>query len=128
VSYLAYLMAIPSTDEYDSRNDIVLMRRDFSESDDTFNFAVFNTLEQPLYFNIIDQQPNGMINMYFQENPIAKPRGETLIPEYRYLLPVDTHGYIVVASDKDFTVDDVKRLLDSSYTPEGNFYFSLLRI
>lgn len=128
VSYLSYLMGISPTDEYDSDNDIVLMRRDFSESDDTFNFAVFNTLDQPLYINIIDQKPDGELSMYFQENPIASPRGETLIPEYRYLLPVDTHGYIVIASDKDFSLTDVKRLLDSNYTPDQDFFFSLLRI
>lgn len=128
VTYLAYLMTIPPTEEYDDHNDIVLMRRDFSDSDDTFNFAMFNTLEKPLYINIIDQQPDGEISLYFQENPIAKPRGETLIPEYRYLLPVETHGYIVIASEKNFTTDEVKRLLDSSHTPESDFYFSLLRI
>ena len=128
VSLLGYLMALSAGEAYDDTNDIVLMRRDYSESDDTFNFAVFNTLTRPLYVNIIDQCPDGDPRLYFEENPIAKPRSETLIPEYRYLLPIDQTGYIVIASDKDFTVDDVKRLLDSDYTPDADFFFSLLRI
>lgn len=128
MSYLAYLMSIPPTANYDNHNDIVLMRRDFSDSDDTFNFAVFNTLDEPLYVNIIDQKPDGELSLYFQDNPLIRPRGETLVPEYRYLLPVETHGYIVIASDKNFTLEEVKRLLDPSHTPATNFYFSLLRI
>ncbi len=128
MSLLGYLMALSTGEAYDDTNDIVLMRRDYSESDDTFNFAVFNTLTRPLYVNIIDQCPDGEPRLYFEENPIAKPRSETLIPEYRYLLPIDQTGYIVIASDKNFTIEDVKRLLDSDYTPDADFFFSLLRI
>lgn len=125
---LSYLMGLSTDDTYDDTNDVILMRRDYSDSDDTFNFAVFNTLDRPLYINIIDQHPAAGLQLYFKENPIIKPRTETLIPEYRYLLPVDTTGYIVIASDTNFTLDDVKRLLDSSYSPKQDFFYSLLRI
>lgn len=128
VTYLSYLMGLSTDDTYDDTNDVILMRRDYSDSDDTFNFAVFNTLDRPLYINIIDQHPAAGLQLYFKENPIIKPRTETLIPEYRYLLPVDTTGYIVIASDANFTLDDVKRLLDSSYSPKQDFFYSLLRI
>lgn len=128
MSLLSYLINLPEGQSYDDSNDIILMRRDYSESDDTFNFAVFNTLPRPLYVNIIDQRADGEPSLYFEENPIAKPRTETLIPEYRYLLPIDQTGYIVIASDKNFTIEDVKRLLDSDYTPDSDFFFSLLRI
>lgn len=128
VTYLAYLMGLSADDTYDDTNDVILMRRDYSDNDDTFNFAVFNTLDRPLYINIIDQHPSNGLRLYFNENPIIKPRTETLIPEYRYLLPVDTTGYIVIASDTDFTLDEVKRLLDSSHSPEHDFFYSLLRI
>lgn len=128
VTYLAYLMAMSPTEEYDNCNDVILVRRNRSEEDDTFNFSVFNTLEQPLYINIIDQKPTDEINLYFQESPLVNPRRETQIPEYRYLLPESITGYIVIASDKPFSIKDVKQLLDSSNTPENNFYFSLLRI
>ena len=35
--------------------------------------------------------------------------------------------YIVMSTDKDFTISDVKRLLDPNYEPETDFYFTLLR-
>ena len=129
ISYLSYLMNLSNGDSYDDRHDIILMRRAYSENDDTFNFAVFNTLDRPLYFNIIDQHSaDGNLYLYFRDNPVAAPRSETLISQYRYLLPVDTTGYIVIASDKDFTFDDVKLLLDDSYAPESDFFFSLLQV
>lgn len=129
VSYLAYLMGLAPSDQYDGRSDIILMRRDYTEGDDTFNFAVFNTLDRPLYVNVIDQNPQGGdISLYFNENPLVNPRGETLIRQYRYLLPVNDSGYIIIASEADFTVDDVKKLLECDRDSGQNFYFSLLRI
>ncbi len=91
VTYLSYLMSLSPDDDYDDYNDIVLMRRNFPDSDDSFNFAVFNTLEDPLYFNIIDQRTDGDITMYFPVNPIAGPRGATVVEEYRFLDPEDSH-------------------------------------
>lgn len=129
ISYLSYLMSLSAEDSYDDRHDIILMRRDYSENDATFNFAVFNTLDRPLYVNVIDQHStDGNVTLYFRENPVTTPRSETLIPQYRYLLPVDRTGYIVIASDKDFTLDDVKLLLDDGYVPENDFFFSLLQV
>lgn len=127
--YLRQLMQLPADAHYNDSTDIILIRRDITDSDNTFNFAVFNTLDQYLYINIIDQNDNGEINFYFNENPIAKPTGETVIGEYRYLLPEEHSGYIVIGSDMPFTADDIRTILNGG-TPkaEGNFFYSLLRI
>lgn len=128
MSYLAYLLSIDDNSRYDDSNDIILMRRNYLGDDSTFNFAVFNTLEIPLYFNIIDQRSGEYPIMYFKENPVATPCKETVISEYRYLLPEDLSGYVVIASDKNFTQEDVHKLLDPAFNPEQDFYFSLFRL
>lgn len=129
VSLLCYLMNLPPDLEYDDRADVILMRRDYEDGDDTFNFSVFNTLSSPLYVNVIDQKPSdGRIRLYFDESPIAGARCETLISQYRFMLPEEEAGYIVIASPQPFTMADVKRLLDVSFSPSRDFYISLLRI
>ncbi len=127
--YLQQLMQLPADANYNDSADIILIRRDITDSDKTFNFAVFNTLDQYLYINIIDQNDNGDINFYFNENPIVKPIGETVIGEYRYLLPEESSGYIVIGSDMPFNADDIRTILNGG-TPKatGNFFYSLLRI
>lgn len=129
VPYLRQLMELPDTTEYDGYSDIILIRRDIDGSYGSFNFAVFNTLDTPLFINIIDQHDKGDINFYFDENRIVTARGETIIGEYRYILPEKTAGYIVIASDKPFSAADIRSLLEGN-TPAstGNFFYSLLRI
>lgn len=127
VSYLAYLRNMNNGKEYDDENDIILIRRNIDHDDETFNFAVFNTLDLPLYFNIIDQTSDRELELYFQENPIAVPKTQTIVEEYRYLVPDEEMGHILIASDQDFTESDVKKLMDPNYEPEADFYFSLIR-
>lgn len=127
VSYLSYLRGLGEKEEYNDAYDAILVRRDINYDDETFKFAVFNTLSQPLYFNIIQQRTDREPELFFLDNPLAAPRTQTLVEEYLYILPDYPDGYIVVASDKDFTIADVKKLLDPSYDPEANFYFTLLR-
>lgn len=127
VSYLAYLRDMKNGKEYDDEYDIILIRRNIDYDDATFNFAVFNTLDQPLYFNVIDQTVDRELELYFQENPIAMPKTQTIVKEYRYLVPDEEMGHILIASDQDFTESDVKKLMDPDYEPEADFYFSLIR-
>lgn len=126
VSYLQYLRSLGDK-EYNDEFDAILLRRDINYDDQTFNFAVFNTLKEPLYFNIIQQRTDREPELHFQDNPIALPRTQTIVEEYLYLVPEVPDGYIVVASDRDFTLEDVIKLLDPSYVPTTNFYITLLR-
>ncbi len=125
-SYLQYLRSLGDK-EYNDEYDAILLRRDINYDDETFNFAVFNTLKEPLYFNIIQQRTDREPELHFLDNPLAAPRTQTIVEEYLYILPDYRDGYIVVASNKNFTIDDVKRLLDPDYEPDADFYFTLLR-
>lgn len=127
MSYLSYLRGLKENEEYNDEYDAILLRRDINYDDETFNFAVFNTLSKPLYFNIIQQRTDREPELHFLDNPIAAPRTQTIVEEYLYILPDYQDGYIVIASDKDFTIEDVKKLLDPSYVPTADFYITLLR-
>lgn len=128
VSMLSYLMNLSEDEMYDDNADVVLMRRDYADGEDSFIFSVFNTLNMPLYINVIDQKPeNGKMSFYFDENPVVSPRGETEILQYRFIRPEETTGYIVIASPENFTLEDAIHLFDSSFSPSQDFFFSLLR-
>ncbi len=127
VSYLSYLRGLGGKEEYNDEYDEILLRRDINYDDETFRFAVFNTLSQPLYFNIIQQRADCEPEFFFLDNPIASPRSQTVVEEYLYVVPDYPDGYIVVASDRDFTIEDVRKLLDPGYEPEADFYFTVLR-
>lgn len=126
MSYLGYLRGL-GDGAYNDEYDVILLRRDINYDDETFNFAVFNTLSKPLYFNIIQQRTDREPELHFLDNPIAAPRTQTVVEEYLYLLPDYPDGYIVVASDKDFTIAEVRKLLDPHYEPKADFYFTVLR-
>ena len=126
-SYLSYLRGLADNEEYNDEYDAILLRRDINYDDETFRFAVFNPLSKPLYFNIIQQRTDREPELHFLDNPVAAPRTQTVVDEYLYILPDYPAGYIVVASDKDFTIDDVKKLLDPGYEPKADFYITLLR-
>lgn len=128
VSYLSYLMSMPADEKYESSGDVVLVCREYEKGDSSFNFSVFNTLYTPLYVNVIDHKPaDGALQLYFPENPVVKERGETIITQYRYILPEEAAGYIIVASPEPFTPKDVEALLDPAFTPSQDFYISLYR-
>lgn len=129
VSLLSYLMNFPDDKEYDDVADVILMRRAYEDGDDSFNFAVFNTLDTPLHINVIDQKPSdGKIRFYFDENPVVASRKQSLITQYRFLLSDEDTGYIVIASPAPFSLEDVRKLLSPSYSPSQDFYISLLKI
>ena len=128
VSYLSYLMSMPANEKYESSGDVVLVCREYKKGDSSFNFSVFNTLYTPLYVNVIDQKPaDGELQLYFPENPVVKERDETIITQYRYILPEEAAGYIIVASPEPFTPKDVEALLDPAYSLTQDFYISLYR-
>lgn len=129
VSLLSYLMDYPVDKKYNDIADVILMRRVYKDGNDTFNFSVFNTLDTLLYVNVIDQKPSGgKMKLFFDESPVVTPRSETLIPQYRFMLPDEETGYIIIASPEPFTIRDVRNLLNASFSPSQDFYISLLRI
>lgn len=128
MSYLTYLLENATDTDSTHQDYISLKKANCDGSDDMFNFAVFNSLHEPLYFNIIDQQIGDNIRLYFPQNALAAPKTETVASEYRYVDAPSQKGYIVIASDKDFTLEDVRRLLEADYNPDDDFYLSVLSV
>ena len=131
VSYLAYLLANATDPDSKHQGYISLKKHpvytgEDDEDDGAFNFAVHNSMRQPLYFNIIPQREDNEISLFFAQNPVAMPKSETIATEYTYLPDENERGYIVIASDIDFTIDDVMRLLEAGYDPEDDYYLSIL--
>ena len=131
MSYLAYLLANATDPDSKHQSYISLKKHpvytgEDDEDDGAFNFAVHNSMRQPLYFNIIPQREDDDISLFFAQNPVAMPKSETIATEYTYLPDENERGYIVIASDIDFTIDDVKRLLEAGYDPEDDYYLSIL--
>lgn len=127
-SYLSYLLENVSDADSTHQDYIALKKVRCEGSEEMFNFAVFNSLHEPLYFNIIDQQMGNNMRFFFPQNAVAAPKTETVATEYRYVDAPDQKGYIVIASDKDFSIDDVKRLLEAGYNPEDDYYLSVLSV
>lgn len=48
--------------------------------------------------------------------------------EYVFLPNADGRGYVAIASDVDFTLDDVKRLLEAGYDPDDEYYLTILGV
>lgn len=126
-SYLSYLLENVTDSDSTHQDYIALSKSACEGSEDMFNFAVFNSLHEPLYFNIIDHREGEDIQLYFPQNAIAAPKTETVATEYRYVSEGDPKIYIIVASDKDFTLEEVKRLLEADYNPDDDFYLSVLK-
>lgn len=131
MSYLSYLMTNENDPDSIHQKYLVLktiMTEDGKNADgDAFNFAVDNLINRTLYFNIISRQKNGDISLMLPQNPMVGPKTGTVVTEYTYLPDNNASGYIVIASDGDFNVEDVKYLLNPNYCPDNNFYLSLLR-
>lgn len=132
MSYLAYLLANATDPDSKHQSYISLKKHPVytgeDEDDGAFNFAVHNSMRQPLYFNIIPQREGDEISLLFAQNPVAMPKSETIATEYTYLPDDNERGYIVIASDIDFTIDDVKRLLEAGYDPDDDYYLSILTV
>lgn len=125
-SYLEFLMTLTNPEDYDDSNDALLLRRDMADDGDTFGFAVFNTTSEPLYFNVIPIGMGSVPNTLFDINPLARPKGETVETEYQFAVPGKKSGYILVASTENFTLDDLRKLLDPSFEPNADYYFTML--
>lgn len=127
MSYLQYLMTLKSMDQHDVMNDYVLVRRVYNDTTDDFNFAFWNDLDSVVYVNVIDmhREMEGDIQFYFPVNPLIEPFDTTVVEDFEFYSP-EGGSYIVIASEKNFTIEDVKKLLDSEYRPEENYYFSIL--
>ncbi len=131
-SYLAYLLK-NATDPDSTHQSYITLKQHLVESDGdsedgAFNFALHNSMRQPLYFNIITKSEGDEIQLYFPQNPVAAPKSETVATEYTYLPDNNKRGYVVIASDVDFSVDDVKRLLEAGYDPDDDYYLSVLTL
>ncbi len=128
MSYLSYLMSIKNENQHDVMGDYIGLRREYVSDDySEFYFSVWNDLDSVVYVNVIDQHPEieDDIRFYFDENPIAEPCTITAVRNYEFYSP-EPGGFIIIASEKNFTIEDVKRLLDSEYHPKENYYFSIL--
>ncbi|MDE6480692.1 MAG: hypothetical protein K2L45_10525 [Muribaculaceae bacterium] len=131
ISYLSYLMT--NENDPDSIHQkylalkTILTEEGNSSDGDAFNFAVDNFINRPLYFNIISRQNDGDLSLMLPRNPVVGPKTGTVVTEYTYIPDNNASRYIVIASDGDFNIEDVKRLLNPNYCPDNNFYLSLLR-
>ncbi|MDE6017892.1 MAG: hypothetical protein K2G85_03660 [Muribaculaceae bacterium] len=129
MSYLAYLIGNASGPDADHQNYIRLATTTSAANDSTFNFVVLSSVHEPLFFNIIDRKNKDDIQLLLPQNPIAAPKTVTVASEYRFMKDengIGNDGYIVIASDKDFTAAEIKKLLEPGYEPENDYYLSIL--
>lgn len=131
MSYLAYLMSA-SNDPDSLHQSFISLSRINIESDErheeAFNFAISSSARKPLYFNVIAKGNDNEIRLLLPVNPIANPQSSTTANEYVFFPDSDTKGYIGIASDSDFSIDDVRHLLDNDYRPEATFYLTTLTV
>ena len=125
VPYLAYLAALPADSAYSDNGDIVLLRRDYEADSDIFRFAVFNTFDEPLFVNVVEQRRPR--DLFFDASVPVAQRGETVIEDYTFLKTDEPAGYIVIASPSDFGPAQVDSLLRGLPTAR-DFLFTLYRI
>lgn len=127
MTYLSYLIdnSTDPDDLHQCRISLRLPLTDPEETDSSFCFAVNNSTDQPLYFNIIEKGIGKDLHFLLPQNPVAAPKEETVISEYIFIPDSATKGYIAVASDKDFTNDDIWNLLDPGYEATDEFYLTV---
>ncbi|MDE6561160.1 MAG: hypothetical protein K2K75_07260 [Muribaculaceae bacterium] len=132
MSYLTYLLANPTEDDSAHQSFISLACRQIETEDDNtdgaFNFVLHNSTAQPLYFNIVAKDEEKGLRLFFRRNPIASPKSDTAVEEYIYIPDNDTEKYVAIASDHNFSLKDVKHLLNDDYTPKDTYYLTILTI
>lgn len=134
VSYLSYLMS--SAQESDSPHQsfislkTVALGSGSDATDSPFNFVLKNSMSRPLYFNIIGKDGNDKdgIRLFLPQNPVAAPNSETVATEYAFLPDGEASAYVAIASDIDFSIDDVRKLLKVGYDPDENYYLTILTV
>lgn len=95
--------------DYSDQADVVLMRKENSADNGSFYFAVFNTLDRPVYVNVV-ASPELPLAFMMPVNVVAAPRSETQIPEYVFATPSAPQSYALIACDSDFTPADAAPL------------------
>lgn len=125
MSYLRYLLT-DDTDPDAIHQNFLSIKTPSADDDETFNFVIENFIDKPLYFNIISRNNGDNINFCFPKNLIVAPESESVIAEYTYLKDNKDKGYVVVASEADFSLDDAKRLLEPEYVPSQMYYLSVI--
>lgn len=132
VSYLAYLLDNVKEADSTHQSYISLSRLTVDDEDMGFdapyNFVLHNSMRQPLYFNIIEKDEKEGIRLFFPQNPVAAPKTETIASEYTFLPDFSTRAYVAIASDVDFSIDDVKKLLEAGYNPDDEYYLTILTV
>lgn len=130
ISYLSYLLANPTEPDSAHQSFISLACRQIEQEDHSpdgaFNFVLHNSTAQPLYFNIVEKDEKKGLRLFFRRNPIASPKSDTAVEEYIYLPDNGTEKYVAIASDHNFSLKDVKHLLNDDYAPKNNYYLTIL--
>ena len=132
LSYLAYLLRTANDPDSTHQSYVSLQTVPADADDDgpdaAFNFVLHNSMRQPLYFNVIGRDYKEGIRLYFSENPIASPKTDTTVTEYTFTPDPEINAYIAIASDVDFSIDDVKKLLKAGYNPDDDYYLTILTL
>lgn len=130
ISFLSYIMNL----DYDVfKNDVCLSGMFLNQMDSCevnsgiFYFVVSNKRDNPLYFNVIDYNfaTQDKIQFYFPENLIVMPHDKMEIKDFEFF-STDGDGYILIATEKDFSIEDVERLLEKEYEPTDEYFFSVI--
>ncbi|MDE6786960.1 MAG: hypothetical protein K2J46_07980 [Muribaculaceae bacterium] len=125
MSYLRYLLT-DDTDPDAIHQNFLSIKTQSAGDDETFNFAIESFIDKPLYYNIISRNNGDNISFCFPKNHIVAPNSESVVAEYTYLKDNKDKGYVVVASESDFSLDDAKRLLEPEYIPAQMYYLSVI--
>ncbi len=130
MSYLAYLLGNPAEADSAHQSFIALSRQPIEDtdgdSDGAFNFVMHNSRNNPLYFNIVAKDEDSGVRLFFRRNPIAAPKSDTRVEEYTFIPSGEAQRYVAIASEHNFSLDDVKHLLDNDYSPKDNYYLTIL--
>ncbi len=128
VSYLSYLIDNVSDQDADHQDYIQLETTSADAEDGSFNFVILSSIHEPLYFNVIDQSNKEDIQLLLPQNPIAAPKTVTVASGFRFLPDEGENRYIAIASDKDFSAEDIQKLLQPGYEPDEDYYLSILTL
>lgn len=132
MSYLSYLLRCANDPDSTHQSYVSLLTvpvdPEDKEPDAAFRFVLHNSLRQPLFFNVIGRDYKEGIRLIFPENPMASPQSETTASEYTFVPDPEVNAYIAIASDVDFTADDVRKLLKAGYNPDDDYYLTILTL
>lgn len=130
MSYLGYLITNSNDPDRLHQCNIALSLAptDPDEEGGPFRFKLENSTKKTLYFNVIEKGEGKGLSLLLPQNTVAAPQDETEATEYTFVADRATTGFIAVASDKDFTSDDVWRLLDTESEPEDSYFLTVLTL